>query len=449
MIASIAIGLTLLHQSSVPAIAKSIFDKGMTELRAYEFLAELTTKVGGRPAGSPAAEKAVRWGFQTMKELGLEKVRLVPCKVRHWVRGRPEKLTMTTPNGNVALKCFALGNSVATPKGGLAGEVQEVKSIEEALQLGERAKGKILFFNGPFDATLTNTFQAYGGAVGQRFAGASTAAKVGAIGALVRSMTLDPDDEPHTGAMGYQPGLPKVPAAAVSIIAANKLSEAIHQPGGATVRLEMSCQTLPDAPSANVIGEITGTEKPNEVVVVGGHLDSWDLGRGAHDDGTGVTGSLEALRLIHDLGLRPKRTICVVLFMNEENGGEGAEAYAKFTESSGEKAYAAIESDSGGFAPRGIGTSLNDATGLNKSWLGDLRQCEINAFTAEGETGADVEKLARFGTFLFGLEPESQRYFDYHHSRKDTLDKVNRRELELGATSLAILSWHLANDELP
>ncbi|HWA84459.1 MAG TPA: M20/M25/M40 family metallo-hydrolase [Fimbriimonadaceae bacterium] len=420
---------------------EKIGDRGLNQLGAYDLLRELTTKIGGRLSGSPQAAKAVEWGEKTMKRLGFDNVHLVPCMVPHWVRGSVEKCSAEDSDGTIQLACCALGGSVGTPAAGVTAPVIEVQSVEEALKLGDKAKGKIIFFNRPFDAALVNTFAQYGKAGDQRFVGPATAAKVGAVAALVRSLTGDPDNVPHTGVTENS----SIPCAALSVVAANALSDALKAHPELTVNLKLSCETLPDVPSASVVGELTGTEKPNEVIVMGGHLDSWDKGQGAHDDGAGVTQSLEALHLLKELGFRPKRTIRVVLFMNEENGGRGAEAYAAYAKTAKEKHIAAIESDSGGFAPRSFSCSLKDAGRLNK-WLPTLSAFEAEKITGGGGGGADVDPLQAVGAVLFGLEPESQRYFDYHHSDKDTLDKVNPRELELGSLSMATLAWLISEE---
>lgn len=427
------------------AEADNLLRAGMGGLQAYAMLRELTTGVGPRLAGSKGADKAVEWGAATMRQIGLQNVRKIPCTVRHWERGASESLTLRSGGKSVRLACLALGNSVATAKRGLTAEVVEVRSLAAVAALGDAAKGKIVFLNGAMDPTLLDTFQAYGRAVGQRSQGAAEAAKVGAVGVLVRSVTLANDDVPHTGAMRYAEDGPKIPAAAISVVAANRLSEAIRRDPRSRVTLTMNCRTLPDAPSASVTGEIVGQERPWEVVVVGGHLDSWDVTPGAHDDGAGVVQSLEALRLLRELGWRPKRTIRAVLFMNEENGGEGARAVAWAMRASSQTAYAAIESDSGGFAPRGFGTSLDESAASEFSpWMPALAKFGIDRLVPKGKTGADIEALASLGAMRFGLIPESQRYFDYHHAPNDTIDKVNPRELELGALSMAYLAWRLA-----
>lgn len=421
-------------------------EKGMHELGAFTLLRSLILAAPHRLSGSDGYLKAADWGKATMERMGLEKVRLQSCMVPHWVRGDKEELVMMAGGASERLTICALGGSVGTPSEGVEGEVIEVKSLEEAAALGDKAKGKILFFNRPMDPTLTSTFAAYGGAVNQRGGGASAAAKVGALAAIVRSMTMRVDDVPHTGAMRYAPDAPKVPTAALSLVAANKLSDSLKS-GPVRVRLTLNCETLPDNRAYNVIGEITGSEKPGEVIVMGGHLDAWDKGVGAHDDGTGIAGSLEAIRLIKELGWKPKRTIRVVLFANEENGGRGAAAYRDSVRLSREKHIAAMESDSGGFAPRGFNCSY-DRAGVRRlgKWLPALKTFEIDEFTPGGGGGADVGPLREFGTVLFGLEPESQRYFDYHHSTNDQLDQVNPRELEMGALSMALLAWLISEE---
>ena len=448
---ALAVSLSLISFAGNDAAKQiaALKNKGMTELGAFPMLQDLTGRIGARLSGSPEAAKAVEWGKLQMEKLGLQNIRLVPCMVPHWVRGDKEELAIVGPDGSESkLNCCSLGMSVGTDPAGVSAEIVEVHSLDEAQKLGGAAAGKIVFFNGPFDPTLTNTFAAYGGAAGQRFVGAAVAGKLGAVGAIVRSMTLDHDDVPHTGAMGYGDSPKKVPAVAVSLIAADTLHDAL-QKSPVKVHLTTNCQTLPDEPSANVIGEIVGSERPNEVIDLGGHLDSWDKGKGAHDDGAGIAQGLEALRLLKQLGLKPTRTIRVVLWMNEENGGRGSKAYLDWVKKSGEKHIAAIESDSGGFAPRGFGVSVKAKhTRKLDSWLPFFRDLEIDHFTPEGEGGSDIDPLAAVKTVLFGLEPESQRYFDYHHSIKDTIDKVNPRELELGAVSLASLAWMISEEGL-
>jgi hypothetical protein len=425
------------RSQSVEETIIAIRKKGLTELGAYTMLNELTTKVGARVSGSPEAAKAVTWVKNQLMQMGASNVGEVACMVPHWTRGKGENAIM---DGFSKLSICALGGSVPTPHAGIEAEVIEVHSLKEAETLGESGKGKIVFFNRGFDPTLPATFAAYGGANDQRVGGATAAAKSGAVAVLVRSMTLAKDDAPHTGAMRYGEGN-KIPAAALGIQSADRLSEALKH-GKTKVRLVLNCKTLPDEPSANVIGEVKGSELPNEVIVMGGHLDSWDLGRGAHDDGAGVTQAMEALRLIKQLGLKPKRTIRVVAWMNEENGGRGAKAYADYAAKAAEKHFAAMESDSGGFMPRAFGVSADKLEKV-QPWLPMLSDFGIERFVAGG-SDADNGPLGAFGAILFALQPENQRYFDYHHSRNDTIDKVNPRELEMGAMSMAAIAWLLS-----
>jgi carboxypeptidase Q len=433
--------------SSYSDIVSSLLKKGLTEQEAYHNLAELTGTIGGRLSGSPQAAKAVKWGKNLMEKLGFQNVRLQPVMVPHWVRGKVEKAWIVRGKKKVPLAICALGGSVATPKKGITAEVIEVHSLAEAKALGSEAKGKIIFFNRPMDPTLVSTFAAYGGAVDQRGGGASAAASVGGVGALIRSMTLVVDNVPHTGVMHYQDSIPKVPTAALSTVAANRLSEELKRHPHRRVHFVLDCKTLPDVKSANVIGELPGSEFPNEVIVMGGHLDSWDKGKGAHDDGAGVTQSIEALRLIKELGLKPKRTIRVVLFMNEENGSRGGEGYAAQLPSK-EKAVAAIESDAGGFDPRAFGVSA-DSVAFEKiaSWASLLQPTDICSIR-KGGGGEDISSLKDKGAALIGLVPSNQRYFDYHHSDKDVLANVNSRELELGAIAMASLAYFISEEGL-
>ena len=436
MTTALIAAVALCPQQSVP---DKVLARGLTDLGAYEMLYDLCTNVGSRLSGSPGAERAVEWTKENMRRLGLQNVHEIPCMVPHWVRGSTERAAMV---GVGQLSVCALGGSVATPGGGIEAEVVEVRSLAEATALGERAKGRIIFFNRSFEPTLRETGAAYGGAVDQRTSGASVAAKVGALGVLVRSMTHAKDDVPHTGAVVYD-GDFRVPAAALGLLSADTLSAALRA-GMVKVRLELDCRWLPDAPSANVAGEITGSEYPDEVILVGGHLDSWDLGDGAHDDGAGIAQSLEALRIIKALGLRPKRTIRAVAFMNEENGLRGGRAYAEYAGKGPSRHIAAIESDAGGFMPREFSVT-KEKLGRARAWEPMLRVFGIERFV-EGGGGADIGPLAVHGAVLFGLRPDNQRYFDYHHSIKDTIDKVNPRELEFGAMALAVLAWLISEE---
>ncbi|HLB01433.1 MAG TPA: M20/M25/M40 family metallo-hydrolase [Bacteroidota bacterium] len=437
-------------------VANTIITGGLATGRAYEMLSELTGSMGARPSGSPQANRAILWARQKMFDMGFDSVWLEKLMVPHWVRGPVEEAYIEPmgAGGRIPLKICALGGSVATPGGTLTAEVVEVRSFEELRAMGEKARGKIIFFNRPMDRAKISPFEAYGGAVDQRGQGAVEAAKAGGVAALVRSMTTRLDDVPHTGAMHYADSVENVPAAAVSTVGARLLDSLLS--AGKTVRISMrlSCETLPDVEQANVIGEIRGSEFPGEVIVVGGHLDSWDKGTGAHDDGAGCVQSIEALRLIRAAGLRPKRTIRAVLFINEENGLRGGVDYASRVRGV-EKHILAIESDAGGFAPRGFGVSTDPAILAMDSaiveklarWSYLFAPIDADRIRAGGG-GADISPLGRLGVPCVGLRPEAHRYFDYHHSDSDTFDKVNERELELGAAALAILSYVIAQEGL-
>jgi carboxypeptidase Q len=435
---SILLAVASLPQTDYSQIADLMRKKGLTELQAHAMLVDLCKVAPHRLSGSAGAEKAIAWTEARLKSVGATNIRKVPCMVPKWVRGPIERASM---NG-FKLNICALGGSVGTPKGGIEAEVIEVKSLEEAEALGEKGRGKIIFYNRPFDPTLVTG--AYGGAVNQRSQGAIAAAKSNAIGVLVRSMTNSTDDVPHTGAMRYAEGVKQIPAAALGIQSAERLSLALKRER-VKVKLELSCRSYPDVPSANVIGEIVGSEKPNEVIVLGGHLDGWDKGHGAHDDGSGIVQGLEVLRLINALGLKPKRTIRFCAWMNEENGLRGATAYAEMVKTAtNEKHIAAMESDSGGYMPRQFGVSESKLERV-RPWEPFLRPFGIDRFVAGGRD-ADITPLEPMGVTLFSLEPENQRYFDVHHSDNDTIDKVHPRELQCGAIAMALLAWMLSEE---
>jgi Zn-dependent M28 family amino/carboxypeptidase len=417
---------------------------------AHAMLTELCTKVGPRLSGSPGAAKAVDWAKRTMESCELERVRLEPVMVPHWERGPAEEASVILSSGSprIPIRICALGGSVATQGEGITAGVLEVHSFAELRSAGEKARGKIIFFNRPFDRGLFDPFFAYMGAVEQRGAGAVEAAKAGGSAALVRSMTARLDDAPHTGSMSYAPGVTKVPVAAVSTVGADRLSAELARQPDLQVHLRLSCQTLPDAPSSNVLGELVGREHPGEVVAIGGHLDSWDLAQGAHDDGAGCIHAIEALRLLKELGLRPRRTIRAVMFMNEENGTRGAQAYAA-EKRPGETHIAAIESDSGGFLPLGFGVNSSPAVfEAILKWAPLFSPIEADRIK-KGGGGVDIGPLMAKGVPGLGLRVNHQRYFDFHHSGNDTIDAVNDRELELGAISMAIMSYLIAEEGLP
>ena len=422
---------------------KKIFNSVLKEGKSYEWLRDLTQNIGGRLSGSPEAAEAVVWGEKLMNQIGLDSVWLQPVMVPHWVRGEKESASYTSNGIQKKVPICALGFSIPTPEKGISASVIEVQTLEEAVALGNKMTGKIVFFNRPFDDTLLNTFSAYGGCVDQRVQGAAICGKFGAKGVIVRSMTNSIDDFPHTGTMTYNdlPRAQYIPAAAISSKAANALSTDLKKNPDLKFYFKQSCQTLPDTPSYNVVGEITGTETPENIFVVGGHLDSWDLGEGAHDDGTGIVQSLEVAYLFKKNKIRPKNTIRIVFFMNEENGTRGAKKYAALAKTNNENHIGGIESDAGGHTPRGFSIQANTAnTKLLQSWKKLLGPYGLHDLDAGG-SGADIAPLQGENVTLVGYRPDSQRYFDYHHTSRDTFDKVNKRELALGSASIASLVY--------
>jgi carboxypeptidase Q len=422
---------------------------GLRGEKAFGFLEALTKTAGPRLTGSPGAAAAVEFMRKHIQELKLE-VWLEPVTVQHWVRGDIEepKIIEPGPMNPYPLSVTALGWSVATPASGISAPVIEAASFEELRRLGEKVRGKIVFFNKAMDRTYLDTFRAYGEAVSYRGRGAAEAAKQGAVAVLVRSMTLRIDDDPHTGMVQYDPKVAKIPAAAISTLDADFLSDLLQKDGSVVVNLKLSCRELPPVASANVVGQIRGAEWPDQIILLGGHLDSWDLGTGAHDDGAGCVQAIEALRLIKESGLKPKRSIRAVLFMNEEFGVTGGRDYARAERRKKEKHIAAIESDRGGFLPVGLSVAGSPQTFLKLQSLEKLLIPSGIAWVRPGGGGADIGPLAGQGTVLMSLVPDSQRYFDVHHSAQDILESVNPRELELGAIIMAIVSYVLAEEGL-
>ncbi len=435
---------SLLAQSNDEGMIRKIYDEALARGQSYEMLEHLCTKIGARLSGSPGAAAAVEWSRQVMQAYGFDSVWLQPVMVPHWVRGNKEigRVVNSKKAGSMEMSVAALGGSVGTGPGGVLANLVEVKSWDELKTLGEKGvKGKIVFFNRPMDPKLLQMFASYGGAVDQRANGASEAAKYGAVGVIVRSMSANLEDYPHTGSLRYAPNIPKIPALAISTRHAELLSGLLSDDKDLRFYMEMNCQTLPDAPSFNVIGELRGTKYPKEIIVVGGHLDSWDLGQGAHDDGAGCVQSIEVLRIFKAMGYKPQRTIRAVMFMNEENGLRGGIEYANQAKLKNELHIAAMESDRGGFTPRGY-TLPADARAKEKirSWKPLLEPYGLHDFSQEGG-GADISPLAPQGVPLMGYLPDSQRYFSFHHTPADNFDTVDKRELELGAASMAALIY--------
>lgn len=443
---------TFVFAQTDSAMIRKIYTEALSNGKSYSNLDYLSNKIGGRLAGSPEAQMAVEWTFKAMKEAGADSVYLQECMVPHWVRGEKEagKVLSSNSKGVKEVPICALGGSIGTPAEGITAQVIEVMGIKGLEKLGkENIQGKIVFFNEAMDPTFIETFRAYGRAVEQRWAGAMEAAKFGAVGVVVRSMTLRQDDQPHTGSMGYKDSITKIPACAISTNGANWLSNYLKTDKELKFYLKMSCQTLPEERSYNVIGEIFGTENKDEIITVGGHLDAWDNGDGAHDDGAGIVQSIEVIRIFKALGIKPKRTIRAVAFMNEENGLRGGKKYAEMAKLKNEKHLAAIESDAGGFSPRGFSSEMvPEKKKKVLSWKSLFLPYGVYDFDKEGG-GADIGPLHKeFGTPVFELLPDSQRYFDYHHTAIDTFDAVNKRELELGGAAMAALIWLLSQHGL-
>tara|TARA_B100000768_G_scaffold181504_1_gene204776 strand:+ start:1180 stop:2520 length:1341 start_codon:yes stop_codon:yes gene_type:complete len=424
---------------------KKIFDNTMSSSKTYDLLDHLSNEIGGRLSGSLNAERAVEWGRDELKKIGFDKVWLQELMVPKWVRGPKEfALIETQPGTTFNVDVCALGGSVATPSVGIKANVIEVHDFDELKELGkEKIDGKIVFFNRPMQSNLISTFQAYGEAVNQRTNGAVEAVKYGAIGVIVRSMNLRLDDYPHTGVMSYGklPPSKRIPAAAISTNASEKLSNLLLINPNLKFLLRQQCKQYDDVKSHNVIAEIKGSTYPKEIILVGGHLDSWDLGDGSHDDGAGIVQSMDVINILRKSGYKPKRTIRVVLFMNEENGTRGAKKYLEISKKKSLNHIFALESDAGGFTPRGFSfTSNKENFSKILKWKTLFAPYLIQSFETGG-SGADIAPLETKNNVLAGLRPDSQRYFDYHHAANDTFDAINKRELELGSFAMTSLVY--------
>jgi hypothetical protein len=424
-----------------PAMLRRIYDAALADGTAYARLGELVDRYPGRISGSARLEGAVRWAQDILDKQGVDRTELQPVMVPHWERGAAESVRLLGADGRaLPLTATALGGSVPTPEGGLRAPVIELQSLDE---LATRdVKGKVVFFNRPMRPQDVHPGTAYGGAGDQRNKGPAAAAKHGAVGVLTRSLTHRLDDVPHTGNTSYEPHVPCIPAAALSTLAADRLSAALRADPATQVELAIHSRWFPDAPSHNVIGEIRGTEFPDQVILVGGHLDSWDITPGAHDDGAGVVQAMEVLRLFQALGYQPRHTLRCVLYTAEENGSAGGKEYARVAAERKEVHVLALESDGGGDQPRHLqlGNPANDAHTRAARWLPLLAPYDLLAIES-GKGGADVGPLLANGATVGQILPYSQRYFDYHHAAVDTIDKVNPRELQLGAAAMAALVY--------
>ncbi len=430
-------------QDSDSIMMKRIVDETMTNSTSYENLRQLCKQIGPRLSGSIKYLKAVTLVSEMMKTTGADKVYLQQCLVPHWVRGEKEKgQIILSGNKKYDLKLCALGNSVGTGAKGITADVIEVTSMAQLNQLGTKGiSGKIIFFNFPMNPTYIKTFRAYGESGVSRNRGPSLAGKYGAVGAMVRSLASNLNDYPHTGATGYNDSFPKIPAVAISTNDAEFLSKQIKKGNVVKGYFKTTSKMLPDTLGYNVVGEIIGSQFPEEIITVGGHLDSWDLAEGANDDGSGVVQAMEVLRVLKALGIKPKRTIRAVAFANEENGGRGAQKYLEEAKLKNEKHIFALESDAGGFTPRGFGLDMTESQ-MQKviQWKNLFYPYGVYEF-AVGGGGSDIGPLRVLGTALAGLSPDSQRYFDIHHAATDVFENVSERELKLGAANMAALIW--------
>lgn len=426
--------------SSDSLMIRKIYDNALTGGRVGPNLYHLTSKIGSRISGSANAQKAVKWGKKKMEEIAIDRVYLQEVTVPHWIRGKKEQsFFISKSRKKIPMYVCALGGSIGTD-GMLKAQVIEVNSWTELAALkDEDVKGKFVFFNRAMDPKEVETFKEYLAVVDQRTRGAIEAGKRGGVGALVRSMTLAIDEFPHTGATSYDPHIRKIPAAALSTKSADLLSQELKHTPNLIYGLKMNCVQLPDVKSYNVIGEIKGSVYPDEYITVGGHIDTWDLSEGASDDGTGFVQTLEVLRLIKNQDKKPERSIRAILYMNEESGAHGALRYAQEAKLAEETHIAVMESDAGGFTPRGFrvegSPEVNEKIKAWKLLFIPYKVAELHS----GHRGVDLVPMKEHAKALISLDCDDQRLFDIHHSALDTYDKINIREVELGAAAMASL----------
>ena len=447
LLCAAAFGQNLTEKYRAPA--DRLIDAALADTEGYAKLTYLCDRIGNRLSGSESLGRAIQWSQEQMKRDGLSNVRTIPVKVPHWVRGA-ESARLIVPE-NRPLHMLGLGMSVATPPAGITADVVVVSDFDELAKLGrDGVKGKIVLYNAPY--------KGYGQTVVYRSSGPSRAAELGAVAALVRSITPLAMQIPHTGALTYDEAQPKIPAAAVSPEDAMLLARFAAQRVPVKVHLEMSAHLEPDVDSFDVMGEITGSERPEEIVVLGGHVDSWDVGRGAQDDGSGIMASLEAVALIKKLGLQPRRTIRVVFWVNEENGGRGGEAYRAWVGDKIANHVAAIEMDGGAETPRGFGYGgggegrrgragqAADPASLDMlRQIGKLLERIGAAEIAPGGGGSDIAPIMRDGVPGLAERTSGAHYFDWHHTETDTLDKVDPEDFRKNIASLAVMGYVLAD----
>lgn len=425
---------------------RSVYDHALTESQCYDWLTHLSTNIGARLSGSDNYNRAATYTRSVLQNMEVDTLFTQASEVDYWIRGTKTEVMVILPNGRKwPLNCIALGKSIGNGLNSIMGEIIEVHSLDEVEKLGrEKIQGKIVFYNRPMDPKQVRTFNAYGGAVDQRVFGASKASEYGAVGALVRSMTTRKDDVPHTGTMTYAEGVSPIPGIAISTNDADQLSEMLTEQS-------LSASIVSDSKDGgkknadNVVAEIRGSEFPDEIILVGGHLDSWDVGGGAHDDGSGCVHAMQVIHTLKALNYQPKRTIRCVLFANEENGLAGALEYARISNEKGEFHLAAIESDAGGFSPRGFSVDghpeiLQNYAKKISDWVSTYLG-PYGLMMSTGGSGADINPLKSQQGILIGLRPDSQRYFDFHHTANDRIQAVNQRELQLGAAAMTSLVY--------
>lgn len=424
------------------SMLKRISNYVLENAHCYSDLHDLCKNIGHRISGSTQAEQAVYWAKKVLEQSGCDRVYLQEVMVPHWVRGEEEGFYFV--NGKkIPMKISALGNTVGTGANGIKAEVIMVNNMDEFNLLPDaKIKGKIVFFNYKFDQKNVNTFESYGPCVYYRWATPVEAAKRGAVAVMIRSVSSADDDKPHTGSMRYEDKIEKIPAIAIGNVTANKLESYFANKKKVEVYFKTTCEMLPDVLSYNVIGEISGSELPKEIICFGGHLDSWDIGEGAHDDGAGVVQAIDVLRTFKKLNIKPKRTIRAVLWMNEENGLRGAVKYAEEAERLNEHHILAIESDAGGATPFGFGLVMEPAQKKKvQAWASLFYPYNIFDFSHD-HGGADVGPLHRkFKTPMMGLMPDSHRYFDMHHSENDVFENVHKRELSMGVVAMTSMVY--------
>jgi len=434
-----------IHAQEHAFFIKDIYEETLGNGACHEWLQFLSDSIGGRLAGSDNALRAVDYTYKLLDSMeGMDTVYRQECRVPRWERGDEELVRIHYGGDSMRLNALALGNSLGTGPQGVSGKIIEVMGLDTLEKLGRKGiEGNIVFFNRPMDDLRINTGYAYGEAVDQRVHGASRASEYGAKAVLVRSMTTRRDDLPHTGVQIYKADIDSIPALAISTNDADRLHDLLEK-DSVRAYIRNHARLLPDTISYNVVAEIRGSVYPDEILLVGGHLDSWDVGGGAHDDGSGCVHSIQVMATLLNLGYRPQRTLRCVMFMNEENGLGGGKKYAEVSNRKGEFHLAAIESDSGGFTPRGFACSAEPE--VFPKYLANLQSFDefldpYDLYLKPGGGGADISPLKSQGGLLIGFKPDGQRYFDFHHTTADVYANVNERELKLGAAAITSLVY--------